>query len=170
MRRVAPGALRFTVSSTSLVSMMRYASHILLKKGKDVDYCVSTSHGSTTTNVPGPLMLEGSPLTTGLELVPDLSPKSRWYSGRLSPSSANADSLPQYLIINLGMSENFGDVDLEHLGFPVTMSVDWIRVYQRTDSIDYTCDPPGFPTQAYINTYIEAYSSQCFCHPSQVID
>jgi len=60
------------------------------------------------------------------------------------------------------MSSNFGFVDLEHLPFPVTMSVDWIRVYQRTDSINYTCDPPEFPTQAYINTYIDAYTSQCF--------
>ena len=64
------------------------------------------------------------------------------------------------------MSSNFGFVDLEHLPFPVTMSVDWIRVYQRTDSINYTCDPPDFPTQAYINAYIEAYTSQCFCPPS----
>lgn len=63
------------------------------------------------------------------------------------------------------MSTNFGDVDLEHLPFPVTMSVDWIRVYQRTDSINYTCDPPNFPTQAYINTYIDAYKSQRFYHP-----
>ena len=26
---------------------------------------------------------------------------------------------PLYLIINLGMSRNFGDVDLDHLTFPV---------------------------------------------------
>jgi len=63
------------------------------------------------------------------------------------------------------MSEGFGDVDLAHLPFPVTMSVDWVRVYQREDSINYTCDPPDFPTQEYINTYIEAYKSQYFCHP-----
>jgi beta-glucan synthesis-associated protein KRE6 len=66
---------------------------------------------------------------------------------------------PMYLIINLGMSSNFGFVDLEHLPFPVTMSVDWIRVYQPSDSINYTCDPPDFPTQEYINTYIEAYTN-----------
>ncbi|OBZ79710.1 Beta-glucan synthesis-associated protein KRE6 [Grifola frondosa] len=37
---------------------------------------------------------------------------------------------PMYLIMNLGMSTNFGTVDLEHLTFPTTMKVDWIRVYQ----------------------------------------
>ncbi len=31
---------------------------------------------------------------------------------------------------NLGMSTNFGDVDLDHLTFPAIMSIDWIRVYQ----------------------------------------
>lgn len=118
----------------------------------------------------GPLVLEGSQPTTGSKLVLGLSPKNRWYFNRLSHSSADADLLSQYLIINLGMSSNFGFVDLEHLPFPVTMSVDWIRVYQQTDSINYTCDPPEFPTQAYINAYIEAYTSQCSTAPlSRVI-
>lgn len=31
---------------------------------------------------------------------------------------------PMYLIINLGMSENFGTVDLEHLTFPNHLRVD----------------------------------------------
>jgi len=119
----------------------------------------------------GSLVLEGSPLMTGFKSVLDLFHKNRWCFGRLSPSSVDADLVSQYLIVNLGMSSNFGFVDLEHLPFPVTMSVDWIRVYQRTDSINYTCDPPEFPTQAYINTYIEAYTSQCFGYPpTQVID
>lgn len=111
----------------------------------------------------GPPAQEGSPLTTGSQLAPDLFHKNRWYFDRLSPSSVDADFVSQYLIVNLGMSSNFGFVDLEHLPFPVTMSIDWIRVYQRTDSINYTCDPPEFPTQAYINTYIEAYNSQYIC-------
>lgn len=55
--------------------------------------------------------------------------------------------------MNLGMSTNFGEVDLEHLPFPVTMSVDYIRVYQDPDNINYGCDPKDFPTQAYINRY-----------------
>ncbi|KIP11409.1 glycoside hydrolase family 16 protein [Phlebiopsis gigantea 11061_1 CR5-6] len=66
---------------------------------------------------------------------------------------------PMYLIANLGMSTNFGTVDLEHLTFPTTMSIDYIRVYQDPDNINYGCDPDDFPTEAYINTYIEAYTN-----------
>ena len=56
--------------------------------------------------------------------------------------------------MNLGMSTNFGKVDLEHLPFPVQLKVDWIRVYQDPDQINYGCDPSDFPTQAYINQYV----------------
>lgn len=63
--------------------------------------------------------------------------------------------LSQYLIINLGMSENFGGVDFDHLSFPATMRVDWIRVYQPLHDINIGCDPVDFPTQDYINTYVE---------------
>ncbi|TCD63594.1 hypothetical protein EIP91_005202 [Steccherinum ochraceum] len=66
---------------------------------------------------------------------------------------------PMYLIVNLGMSTNFGTVDLEHLTFPTSMKVDYIRVYQDPDNINVGCDPVDFPTQAYINQYIEAYTN-----------
>ncbi|EIW54979.1 glycoside hydrolase family 16 protein [Trametes versicolor FP-101664 SS1] len=46
---------------------------------------------------------------------------------------------PMYLIANLGMSRNFGFVDLDHLIFPATMR--------------------DFPTAAYINEYIEVYTN-----------
>jgi beta-glucan synthesis-associated protein KRE6 len=58
---------------------------------------------------------------------------------------------PMYLIANLGMSYNFGTVDLDHLTFPTTMKIDYIRVYQRKDSVNIGCDPSDFPTAAYIN-------------------
>jgi hypothetical protein len=51
------------------------------------------------------------------------------------------------------MSTNFGTVDLEHLPFPVTMKVDWIRVYQPVDAQNYGCEPSDFPTQDYINKF-----------------
>ncbi|KAJ7901651.1 glycoside hydrolase family 16 protein [Mycena leptocephala] len=66
---------------------------------------------------------------------------------------------PMYILANLGMSGNFGTVDLEHLTFPATLSLDYVRVYQYADSINIGCDPPDFPTQQYINTYIEAYTN-----------
>ncbi|KAF8143499.1 beta-glucan synthesis-associated protein-domain-containing protein [Mycena galopus ATCC 62051] len=66
---------------------------------------------------------------------------------------------PMYILANLGMSPAFGYVDLEHLTFPATMRIDWVRVYQHPDSINIGCDPPDFPTQAYINAYSEAYTN-----------
>ncbi|OCH96052.1 glycoside hydrolase family 16 protein [Obba rivulosa] len=66
---------------------------------------------------------------------------------------------PMYLLMNLGMSKNFGFVDIEHLTFPTSMKVDYIRVYQDPNNINIGCDPPDFPTAAYINEYIEAYTN-----------
>jgi beta-glucan synthesis-associated protein KRE6 len=57
------------------------------------------------------------------------------------------------------MSTNFGTVDLDHLLFPATMSVDWIRVYQPSDAINVGCDPKDFPTADYIAQYSEAYTN-----------
>lgn len=54
--------------------------------------------------------------------------------------------------MNLGMSTNFGTVDLEHIPFPVHMSIDYIRVYQPKNAKNIGCDPPDFPTADYINT------------------
>lgn len=69
---------------------------------------------------------------------------------------------PMYVILNLGISPNFGFVDFAHLTFPTTMRVDYIRVYQPTGSINIGCDPPDFPTAAYINQYIGAYTNPNF--------
>jgi len=66
---------------------------------------------------------------------------------------------PMYIIFNLGMSENFGTVDLEHLTFPTSMHVDYVRVYQLADAINIGCDPEDFPTEAYINQYNGAYTN-----------
>jgi beta-glucanase (GH16 family) len=59
--------------------------------------------------------------------------------------------LMKYLIMNLGMSFNYGAVDLQHLVFPTTMRVDWIRVYQPENETNIGCDPKNFPTAAYID-------------------
>jgi len=55
------------------------------------------------------------------------------------------------MIINLGISPNFGVIDFEHLTFPTFMSVDYVRVYQRPEDVNTGCDPDNFPTQSYIN-------------------
>ncbi|TFK18205.1 beta-glucan synthesis-associated protein SKN1 [Coprinopsis marcescibilis] len=66
---------------------------------------------------------------------------------------------PMYIILNLGISPNFGAIDFEQLTFPSTMSVDYVRVYQHPDRINVGCDPVDFPTSAYIETYKEAYTN-----------
>jgi len=66
---------------------------------------------------------------------------------------------PMYIIANLGFSENFGAIDFEHLVFPTTMSIDYIRVYQPKYAHNIGCDPSDFPTATYIDTYADAYSN-----------
>lgn len=66
---------------------------------------------------------------------------------------------PMYILANLGMSTNFGDVDLDHLTFPAIMLIDWIRVYQDPDNINIGCDPEDYPTADYIATYSGAYTN-----------
>ena len=57
----------------------------------------------------------------------------------------------QYIIANLGLSKNFGPIDLSRLTFPTRMKIDYIRVYQPENAINIGCDPKDFPTEAYIN-------------------
>lgn len=65
-----------------------------------------------------------------------------------------------YIIANLGISGAFGgDPDFDHLVFPTKMKIDWIRVYQDPDAINYGCDPKDFPTAEYIEAYEEAYTN-----------
>jgi len=66
---------------------------------------------------------------------------------------------PMYLIANLGISPSFQEPDFEDLTFPTTMRIDWIRVYQPKNAYNVGCDPKDFPTAAYINEYLEAYSN-----------
>ncbi|KAF8911821.1 beta-glucan synthesis-associated protein [Mucidula mucida] len=92
------------------------------------------------------------------------------FAWRLNSAGVGADSgveisarpipqEPMYIIANLGMSTNFGDVDLQHLTFPAIMLVDYIRVYQDPKHINIGCDPDDFPTQSYIKAFPEAYAN-----------
>ena len=62
---------------------------------------------------------------------------------------------PMYLIVNLGLSENFGAIDYDGLEslWPVRMEVDYIRVYQDPNNRNIGCDPAGMPTAKYISMY-----------------
>ncbi|EKM77365.1 hypothetical protein AGABI1DRAFT_122114 [Agaricus bisporus var. burnettii JB137-S8] len=97
--------------------------------------------------------------------VNDDKPTWTIYSGGLSAdplvniSARPIPMEPMYIIANLGFSHNFGAIDFDLLTFPTTMSVDYIRVYQPKNAINIGCDPVGFPTSNYINTYLEAYTN-----------
>jgi hypothetical protein len=43
--------------------------------------------------------------------------------------------------------------------FPAVMLVDYVRVYQRKESINVGCDPPNYPTAEYINRHNDDYTS-----------
>ncbi|KAK4702195.1 beta-glucan synthesis-associated protein KRE6, partial [Phenoliferia sp. Uapishka_3] len=69
---------------------------------------------------------------------------------------------PMYIILNLGLSSSFQTINYADLTFPAHMLVDYVRVYQRADSPNIGCDPPGMPTSKYIQSHLNAYSNPNF--------
>ncbi|ODO06113.1 glucosidase [Cryptococcus wingfieldii CBS 7118] len=67
---------------------------------------------------------------------------------------------PMYIILNLGISENFGAIHYVGLDplWPISMEVDYVRVYQDPKKRNIGCDPADRPTAAYIAQFPEAYS------------
>jgi beta-glucanase (GH16 family) len=99
-----------------------------------------------------------------------------WYSQsaqtwKITSASVGPDSIsevssrlipeePMFIILNLGMSPSFQGQDYHSLTFPNAMYVDYVRLYQREGLQNaLTCDPPGYPTAAYINSHLNAYSN-----------
>ena len=64
---------------------------------------------------------------------------------------------PMSLILNLGISNNWAYIDWNSLFFPVTMRVDYVRVYQPQDAINVGCDPDDYPTYDYIESHKDIY-------------
>ena len=64
---------------------------------------------------------------------------------------------PMYILINQGISKNFGDIDWDELIFPSIMLIDWVRVYQPKGEHNIGCDPPNMPTADYISRHLDAY-------------
>lgn len=54
---------------------------------------------------------------------------------------------------------NWQTIDLSTMEFPAIMQVDYVRVYQRTDSQNVGCDPEDYPTADYISKHADAYNS-----------
>jgi beta-glucanase (GH16 family) len=116
--------------------------------------------------------------TYGFEYQPGTDGYVQWVSAgepswKLNPAFLDADiraqigqremaAEPMYIIFNLGISKNFASPDWTALEeyWPAVMKVDYVRVYQRSDSINVGCDPPDYPTADFINRHKEAYTNQ----------
>ncbi|CEP62919.1 beta-glucan synthesis-associated protein KRE6 LALA0_S06e06898g [Lachancea lanzarotensis] len=66
---------------------------------------------------------------------------------------------PMSVILNLGLSTNWAYIDFNSIFFPVTMSIDYVRVYQPSDAVNINCDPAGYPTYDYIQKHLNAYTN-----------
>ncbi|SCV04553.1 LAME_0H19350g1_1 [Lachancea meyersii CBS 8951] len=66
---------------------------------------------------------------------------------------------PMSVILNLGLSTNWAYIDFNSIFFPVTMSIDYVRIYQPSDAININCDPDDYPTYDYIQDHLNAYTN-----------
>lgn len=67
---------------------------------------------------------------------------------------------PMYILLNLGISSTFGELDPKKLVLPVKMLVDWVRVYQPVGTtINTNCSPANYPTAQYIQDHLAAYTN-----------
>ncbi|GAA5822071.1 hypothetical protein JCM10212_005203, partial [Sporobolomyces blumeae] len=60
---------------------------------------------------------------------------------------------------NLAISTKFQTPQWGKLEFPGTLRVDYVRVYQKSDSYNVGCDPKKYPTSDYINNHMELYTN-----------
>jgi len=68
---------------------------------------------------------------------------------------------PMYLMMNLFISDKFqAEPNFAMLTFPVSMYIDYVRVYQRKGQSAVSCSPASHPTEKYINDHLAAYSNQ----------
>ena len=67
---------------------------------------------------------------------------------------------PMSLILNLGISKGFQNIDWKNIEFPAHLAFDYVRVYQkRGEPQRISCDPSDYPTADYINKNMDLYSN-----------
>lgn len=66
---------------------------------------------------------------------------------------------PMSIVLNLGLSHNWQDIDPATMLFPAAMLVDYVRVYQRANETNVGCSPAAYPTAEYIAAHMDAYSN-----------
>ncbi|WFD22890.1 hypothetical protein MEQU1_001567 [Malassezia equina] len=79
---------------------------------------------------------------------------------------------PMSLILNLGISKGFQNIDWDNIEFPAHLAFDYVRVYQkRGEPQRISCDPPDFPTSYYIHNNLDLYyNSNITRKPSSLTD
>ncbi len=78
---------------------------------------------------------------------------------------------PMSIILNLGFSTAWTQIDYPNLKFPTIMRVDYVRWYQKPGQTSVTCDPEGYETTEYIKTHPKAYYNYNLTvrHPSILV-
>ncbi|KAK4505227.1 hypothetical protein PRZ48_003190 [Zasmidium cellare] len=71
---------------------------------------------------------------------------------------------PMSMVLNLGFSHSWVNIDMANLKFPTVMRVDYVRWYQKPGEEMVTCDPPGYETTDYIANHPEAYNNPNLTH------
>jgi hypothetical protein len=66
------------------------------------------------------------------------------------------------MILNLGLSYSWVDINFAALKFPTIMRIDYVRWYQSEGSEMVTCDPPGYETTQFIADHPRAYQNPNF--------
>jgi len=74
---------------------------------------------------------------------------------------------PMSLILNLGFSHSWVNIDFANLKFPTVMRIDYVRWYQKEGDEMVTCDPPGYETTEYIANHPEPYNNINLTHWSE---
>jgi len=95
----------------------------------------------------------------------DNTPTIRMGASAIGPDQATGigqrliSEEPMAIYLNLAMSQNWQTIDLSTMTFPAEMLVDYVRVYQRVGNKNIGCDPDDYPTEAYINRNLDAYTN-----------
>lgn len=70
---------------------------------------------------------------------------------------------PMAVVMNFGMANGFSAINYTGIAplLPATMRFDYVRIYQpeNSDSSSMSCDPPDYPTLAYIRDHEVAYTN-----------
>ncbi|ANB11269.1 beta-glucan synthesis-associated protein KRE6 [Sugiyamaella lignohabitans] len=103
----------------------------------------------------------------------DVNGYIRWYVGHTPTYTLYAPAIgpngnvgarqiskePMSIILNLGISNSWTYIAWNDLVWPSHMRIDYVRLYQPSDQVSLTCDPPDYPTYDYIQDHLNAYSN-----------